>query len=335
MEVGTARSIEVGEETQAGEARRAAMTLAREAGFDDVDVGKVGIVVTEAATNMIKHASGGRMVVQSLANGAQPGVGTLALDRGPGLARIAEMMRDGFSTSGTSGTGLGAIVRQSSQFDLYSLPGKGTALYAAIWPQGRTPTSAGVAVGGVSVPVRGEETCGDGWAVEMRAGGMVILVTDGLGHGPLAHEASALATRVFRKSAALPIDEILQRIHEALRATRGAAAAIAEIVPSRQMIRYCGIGNITGRLFAPAGERQLVSHFGTLGHDVRRIQDFQYPWTPEATLILHSDGLGTHWAIGDYPGLALRHPTLIAGVLFRDHARGRDDVTVVAVRGLP
>jgi hypothetical protein len=49
-------------------------------------------------------------------------------------------------------------------------------------------------------------------------------------------------------------------------------------------------------------------------------------------LVMHSDGLATHWNLDQYPGLVGRRPSLIAGVLYRDFARGRDDVTVVVAK---
>jgi len=57
-----------------------------------------------------------------------------------------------------------------------------------------------------------------------------------------------------------------------------------------------------------------------------------FPWPAGALLIMHSDGLGTHWDLATYPGLAARHPGLIAAVLYRDYDRGRDDVSVVVIR---
>jgi hypothetical protein len=78
----------------------------------------------------------------------------------------------------------------------------------------------------------------------------------------------------------------------------------------------------------------MVSHNGTAGHLAPRIREFTYPFTGKPLVILHSDGLSTKWGLADYPGLAASHPSLIAGVLFRDHRRGRDDATVVAVRPL-
>jgi hypothetical protein len=49
-------------------------------------------------------------------------------------------------------------------------------------------------------------------------------------------------------------------------------------------------------------------------------------------IILHSDGIASRWDIAAYPGLAVQHPSLIAGVLLRDHRRGRDDAAAVAMR---
>ena len=76
----------------------------------------------------------------------------------------------------------------------------------------------------------------------------------------------------------------------------------------------------------------MVSHNGTVGYIMRKVQSIDYPWTDDSLLLMHSDGLATHWNLGRYPGLCQREPSLIAGVLYRDHKRGRDDVTVVVAR---
>jgi len=53
------------------------------------------------------------------------------------------------------------------------------------------------------------------------------------------------------------------------------------------------------------------------------------PWPPGARLVMHSDGVSARWRIDSYPGLASLHPALLAGVIVRDFARERDDVTVL------
>jgi hypothetical protein len=76
-----------------------------------------------------------------------------------------------------------------------------------------------------------------------------------------------------------------------------------------------------------------VSHNGIIGHEYRKISEFSHPWYAQSVLLLHSDGIGTHWDLDRYPGLLSRDPSLVAGILYRDFTRGRDDVTVVVVKG--
>ncbi|HMB03511.1 MAG TPA: SpoIIE family protein phosphatase [Isosphaeraceae bacterium] len=160
------------------------------------------------------------------------------------------------------------------------------------------------------------------------------MVADGLGHGARAAEAAQAAVRIFHDRAAAGPAAVLQAAHLGLRNTRGAALAIAEIDRAAGAVRFAGIGNIAATILGPDGERgtNLVSHNGTVGHEMRKVQEFVSPWPEGSLLVMHSDGLGTHWRLGRYPGLVARHPSLIAGVLYRDFKRGRDDVTVLVAR---
>jgi hypothetical protein len=124
----------------------------------------------------------------------------------------------------------------------------------------------------------------------------------------------------------------MRAVHEALRSTRGAAAAVAVLEPRREACTFCGIGNIVFRIHAGGSCRHMVSHNGILGHQVRKFQVFSYRFPRGALCIAHSDGIAPRWDLNHYPGLSARHPSLVAGVLFRDHRRGRDDATVVVVR---
>jgi hypothetical protein len=121
-------------------------------------------------------------------------------------------------------------------------------------------------------------------------------------------------------------------IHAGLRGTRGAAVAVAEVALKTRGVRYAGVGNISGLILSGGTAHNLVSHNGTAGVEARKIQEFSYPWPEDGLLVLHSDGLATHWSLADYPGLAQKDPALIAGVLFRDHQRLRDDSTVVVAK---
>ena len=322
------------EESGVGQARRDTAALAQRLGFTEPDVGRVALLVTECATNFVKHAREGELLVHQLDAPGTSGIGVIALDRGPGIANLPQALRDGFSTTGTSGNGLGAIARLASAFDVYSQPDSGTAVLAQVWAPAQR-RSAGLAIGGVNVPCPGETVSGDVWEVQQDDGHALLLMVDGLGHGVHANAAERAAVDAFRMQPEGAPAEVLERVHDALRPTRGAAAAVIEIDRTRQVLRFAGIGNIAGTILTDGASRSVVSHHGTVGHKVRRIQEFTYPWAAGALLVLHSDGLVSHWTFDRYPGLRDKHPMLTAAVLYRDFARQRDDTTVVVVRDVP
>lgn len=329
-------AVPVTESSQVGEARRLVSTVTRRLGFDETAAGKAAIVVTEVAGNLVKHGGGGEIVVRPLTQGERNGLEILALDRGPGIADVAKSLRDGYSTAGTPGTGLGAVARLSDEFDLYSAPGQGTALLARLWPKAVPPGADGfhetAEHGAVCLPVAGEEAPGDGWEIQHRPGGWRLLVADGLGHGPFARDPSQRAIGAFRETPDGSPIEVLEACHAALRGTRGAAVAVADVDLEAGTVRFAGIGNVAATIVREGPSLYMVSLNGIVGQGTARFREFSYPWSPGALLVMASDGLGTRWRLESYPGLAARHPSLIAGVLYRDHGRPRDDITVVAAR---
>ena len=60
--------------------------------------------------------------------------------------------------------------------------------------------------------------------------------------------------------------------------------------------------------------------------------EFSLPWPKDSILVMHSDGLTARWDLSHYPGLGMKDPSLIAGILYRDFSRPHDDKTVVTIR---
>lgn len=324
--------VQIDDRTQVGEARRTALEMAEALGLGITPAGKVALAVTEAATNIVKHAGSGKILLAPLVRGAAVGLEILALDRGPGISNVTASMRDGYSTAGSMGNGLGALARVSPSFEIYSQPDRGTALRLEVWGSASPPPEVELEVGAVCLPKTGEEVPGDGWLLETSGDYRTIMVVDGLGHGPNAARAARAATEAFAAHPAATPGALMKICHGALAATRGAAGAAARIAPAKKHGTFAGVGNIACRVETTAERRQLVSHSGTLGHVMRRVQEFEFTFPAGALLILHSDGLATRWSSADYPGLLGKHAGLIAGVLYRDHNRGTDDVTVVVLK---
>jgi anti-sigma regulatory factor (Ser/Thr protein kinase) len=327
--------IPVIEESQVFAARRAGQKLARELDWDETLVGKVGIVLTETATNLVKHAKQGEVHLRTYQRNGEDGIEVLAFDRGPGVARIEACLTDGYSTVGTAGTGLGAIKRLSDQFDIYSQQGKGTCLVARFFrppKNGASPQAQQMFLGSTRVPVHGETECGDNWGVREMGGQTLVLLADGLGHGIMAAEASSEAVATLGRARDPAPAAILEQVHQALRSTRGAAVAIVQIDSDKEQVRFAGAGNISAMLLNGDHQQHMVSHNGTAGHNVRKIQEFCYPWTSKMRLVMHSDGITTSWRLASYPGIIQRDPSLLAALLVRDASRGRDDACVLVGR---
>lgn len=330
----TTLSIPVEGPDQAGEARRAAAGMAKALGFDEVETGRVAIVATECASNLWKHGSGGEMLIGEGECDGRACVELAALDRGPGMGDVARCFEDGYSTAGSAGSGLGAVGRLS-ECEVYTHPGKGTALFARVVrqdPKNRAIPTGRFAIGGVSVPLRGETVCGDGFAVRQDGTALLAMMADGLGHGPAAAQCATSAIEAFRSSSETSPEKLIHEIHRALRVTRGGAVSVARLDAARREIRFAGIGNVLGMVTGPGFVKNFVAMPGIAGHNVSRVREFTYEWPGGAVVLIYSDGIGSHWSLDEYEGLTGRDPSLISAVVYRDRKRGRDDASVLTIR---
>ena len=327
-------AISIRDTHDVGDARRQAMRAGKAIGFNETADGRVGIVVTELAGNLVKHAGGGTLILRvaaSIRDGGNETLGLeiMSLDDGPGMD-VQRCMEDGYSTAGSPGTGLGAIKRLTAGFDAYSQSGKGTVIVTQMWPDAAPKMDFDI--GAVCLPVAGERLCGDGWAVRAGPGRLDIVVSDGLGHGPVAAEASDAALEVFARKPDLAPGMLLETMHAAMRATRGAAVLTGHLDTVHNRLTCAGTGNISGYVMSQPRPKGVVSMNGIVGHQIHKVKEFSYDCAPEDLIILHSDGLTTHWKLDDFPGLASRSASLIAGMMFKHFRRGKDDATVVVVR---
>ncbi|MFD3519109.1 ATP-binding protein [Streptomyces sp. NPDC058653] len=156
---------------QAEGARGSAAALTRRIGFSEHRSAEVVLAVAELVTNMRKHAVDGALILRVLRTPAVAGAEVVVLDHGPGMADVPAAVRDGMSTAGTLGIGLGAVRRLADTYDVHSRPGLGTIQMARFWPR---PVGAALMaeplVGGITRPIGGEQVCGDAWAARTDSG---------------------------------------------------------------------------------------------------------------------------------------------------------------------
>lgn len=341
--------VPVHDSTRVRDVRVAAGAAARHAGLAEGRVAAAELVTTELATNLLKHADGGRILLDLVGPCVPPYgdergalVQIVAVDHGPGMSDTAVALRDGYSTTASLGAGLGTCLRTADDFGLHSAPGRGTIVLARIAARphsgtdGPRPAPLPVRSGGVNIPLAGGEFSGDAWACVRTADRVTLLLADGLGHGPPAARASSAAVEELRRAPHLPPADLLRRLNSALRDTRGAAVSVAQLdVPARKL-SFAGVGNVGARMRRGDSWHGLVSRPGIVGaHLPAHLPQHQATWTDDCLLILHSDGLPSRWnpgSAGHAP--ASLDPAVIAATIVRDAgspARPVRDDTAVAV----
>jgi anti-sigma regulatory factor (Ser/Thr protein kinase) len=330
--IATAQDVEwftVDHQSAVGGARRAANALAHRLGFGEARSAEVALVVSELAGNQLKHAGSGVVVLRTRRSGWDDvAVEVLASDRGPGMRDVTSAMQDGVSSSGTLGIGLGTIPRLASAWDVYSSPGDGTVVAAVFGPH-RQKVAWTAGPTGIARAMTGQSMCGDAFALRSDDGVLTALLSDGLGHGPLAAAASQEAVRAFLGAPAGSPASLLGIVHRALAGTRGAAVSIAQ--PVGDQIRYAGLGNVTAFQRGSGRSRGLMGQPGIAGSGSPKIRESVYPSEGPGMLVLHSDGLTERMNLDKHPGLLSRAPLIVAAVLLRDYGIRRDDASVLVV----
>jgi anti-sigma regulatory factor (Ser/Thr protein kinase) len=306
--------------------------VAQELGFGNDKIGRIDIIVSELGTNLIKFGIKKREILwKPVFVSSTAGIEILAIDKGQGISSINQALQDGYSTSGTPGEGLGAVQRLSDHFDIYSQPDTGTIVLSRIFKNSlaaaKTKSST---IGVINKPKDGEVLCGDGYMIEaLPTNDLNLLVLDGLGHGPEAHKASALALKLYQNLSKGTPHQVLMQLHEGLKQTRGAVGMVLHYKAAQKQLIYCGVGNIAGKVLGFETNKALISFNGILGHTMSRIHDNTVSWESGKLLILHSDGINTRWDLSLYPNITRHDPSIIAACLYRDFNRNNDDITIV------
>jgi anti-sigma regulatory factor (Ser/Thr protein kinase) len=321
--------IHVDGEGAAPAVRRRATELAAAAGFDESRVGQVSIAATELASNLVKHAGEGTVVLRLVRDADTTGVELISIDSGPGRRNIAALVADGATTAGTLGIGLGAVKRMAGSLRLHSVVGRGTVVAAQLWPSPDQTTAAPVS--GLVRPLRGQEVAGDAIAHRTFDGGHLVVVADGLGHGPLAARASTRAVDVFHESASTSPAELIRLMHAALSGTRGAAVAVVRLDAATRTVVHAGVGNIAGRLLDEHRSRGMASQPGIVGHNLPRVREISFDASAGQAVVLHSDGLTEKWDLAGLPGAIAQGPVVLAAVVMREAGVRRDDAGVLVL----
>jgi len=305
--------------------------------FSETRVAEIDIIVSELCSNLIKHAGSGELLyrVRNVSE-SDSRFEILCIDKGPGMADVSRMMKDGISTVKTLGQGLGAIERLSNVSQVYSLPGWGTVVYALV----TTETVKYVPKSGLDVDIRAlgvsktrEVVSGDGYRVKRNGPLVQIFFGDGLGHGPFAKEAVDHAGNFFMSCGEEDPVSIIRLIHEEVRRTRGLVGVVATCDMKKNEWNICGVGNILARLYSGVTYRNYMSYNGTMGLNIpTSMKASVYKVEKNQHLIMCSDGIRTRWDLSRYPSIFKYDNTLLAAALYSDFTRGNDDSSILVAK---
>jgi anti-sigma regulatory factor (Ser/Thr protein kinase) len=312
--------------------------LAASIGLTPTRLAETDIVVSELISNLNKHTPEGELLVKPVLDVyGRAGIEIISLDNGNGIENLAEMIKDGKSTAGTLGQGLGAIRRLSDDFEVYTLPGWGTIVLSRIYnlskPEKQARTSIGINT--LLLPKNGEELCGDGWKSYNQGASVKIIALDGLGHGTEAYKASEKAVKEFTELKGATPSDTIRILHRKIRDTRGAVGLIIHIDTIGKILAYAGLGNISAKIINQDSTKNLFSYNGIIGHTIpNTINSNTVPLNPHDTLIIFSDGLKSRWDTLQLPNILQYDGSVIASALYKDFSRHSDDLLVMVVKYL-
>ncbi len=335
------QTVEVHHESGVGAARRAARTVAAALGFPLPACEEIALAMTELATNLVKHAHGGTLTLTPLADGPRVALEIESRDQGPGIANVEQALGDRFSTAGTRGTGLGAVNRLMDELDITSRRGSGTRIVCRRWRREHQPSvrPCPLAFGVATRPRPLGQLNGDAFVVCQWAESALVGIIDGLGHGQFAHRAAQTARQYVENHFDLPLDQIFRGVGRACRATRGVVMALARFDWGQDRLAFASVGNVAVRVFPRAEPYHFVVRRGVIGLNAPGAAVTEHPWSPDQVLVLHSDGVATHWGWQDFPGWAdpqagAPPAAVMAPELLRAKANDEDDATVIVVRNV-
>lgn len=315
--------------------RRISKELAKEIGFGESEQEEIVLVVSELASNIIKYAHRGVVTLTPLYLGEQQGLMIEATDKGPGFCEDTAL-KDGFSSSGTLGCGLGAVNRMMDEFDIHTNENNqaGTRIVCKRWVRGKSYSSGKCPfeIGIVSRPKHGETFNGDSFVIKHGNGQSLVAVIDGVGHGLLAHQAALAARHYIESHSDSPFLDVFRGVDRACRSSRGVVMALATIDWTSMKLKFASVGNIEVKAYGAHEKFKFIVRRGIIGKNAPNPVITENDWRLDYALAIHSDGLSTHWSWNDFSLHLDKSAQFLAEHMHRTLEKDNDDSTLIIVK---
>ena len=294
---------------------------------------KVALMASELTHNQLSHARQGYFAVRPVAREGVNGLEVIAVDIGPGIEKPSIAFKDQMSTTGSLGAGLGAVSRIADEIDIDNRISEGICVVARKFEAQASPLCCEFAIMGKPYP--GEAISGDDGVLIRSKSGFLAAVSDGLGHGPEARQASNCAIDVLTQTNEIALDRLVPALNDSLANTRGCAMTIIRFDESSRTLECVGVGDVHSHLYRLRDAHFFASTPLILGEaklTPPKIRIEKTTADPGAVLVMFTDGLKSRTSLKGELDTLRQPPISIAEHLLEKYSRPDDDALVLVGR---
>ena len=328
------QSIPIYDEASVSSARERVRDVGQRLNLSKEVIESTALIASELTHNQLSHAKQGYFAVRPVERQNVKGLEVIAADLGPGIEKPALALEDGISTSAAGlGAGLGAVGRIADEVEFDNRIAEGLCVTARKFET--RPVSPYCEIAIMGRPFPGEAISGDDAVFFQSESAFVAAVSDGLGHGPEAREASNQFIEVLSHNYELEMEQLLTSLNEQLAHTRGCVMSIVRFNKVSRMCECVSAGDVHSHLY-----KLREAHFftatplvlGTAQLSKHRVRVETVAAEPDSVLVMFTDGLKSRTSIKGQLDV-LRQPAIsIAQHLLNNHSRPDDDALVVVAR---
>jgi len=325
-------TIEINEQSHLILAQKRTIKMTIIIGFNQVIGEEIAIVARELASNLYKHAKGGKLILKPINNGSRKGIQITSIDNGPGIPNVNLALTDGYSTGGSLGFGLGIINRTMDDLIIKSIR-TGTEIITKKYIRKKSSIhKCPLVIGAVSRPHPQFKTNGDAFIIKHWDKSVLVGVIDGLGHGQSAHRAAQAARNYVMAHYDQQLRDIFRGTDRACRATRGVVMALARFDWGQSKITLGSVGDILIRVINSPKKMSFIIRRGIIGVRAPNPVITERFWGNDNILVLHSDGISSKWRWKDFSHLKNEDPEMLAQRIIHVFGKDIDDATILVVK---
>jgi anti-sigma regulatory factor (Ser/Thr protein kinase) len=321
------------DEASVSSARQRVRDTGRQFNLDKELTERVALIASELTHNQLAHAKQGYFAVKPITRGSVRGLEIVAADIGPGIQNPTLSLKDKVSTSGSLGAGLAAVLRIADEVEFDNRILEGTCVVARKFESGAVSLCCEVAVMGKPYP--GEIISGDDGVFAQSDSAFLAGVSDGLGHGPEARQASNRAIDVLRRTQQMDLDQMVDHINEELASTRGCAMSIVRFNRNDRMLECASVGDVHSHLYNLKDAHFFASTPLILGERKslqRKARIEKVTVDPGSVLVMFTDGLKSRTSLKGQLDILRKPAIVIADHLLQNDSRPDDDALVLVAR---